>query len=51
MNHEEEMTADDLIRYQEEMGVRCLVHGGTDWTGGYCDRWAIDTGKGPCVHK
>jgi len=49
MNHEEEMTADDLIRYQEEMGERCYVHGGTEWKGGYCNRWPYDTGKGPCI--
>lgn len=27
----------------------CAVHGGTNWRGGYCDRWSTDTGKGPCV--
>jgi hypothetical protein len=27
----------------------CDVHGGVVWRGGYCDKWATDTGKGPCV--
>lgn len=32
------------------MQTKCMVHGGTSWRGGYCDRWATDQGKGPCVH-
>jgi len=32
-----------------DLDGRCKVHGGAGWVGGYCDRWATDTGKGPCV--
>lgn len=30
--------------------IPCAVHGGTHWTGGYCERWAApDAPSGPCV--
>jgi len=27
----------------------CSVHGGTTWSGGYCNEWATSPGRGPCV--
>jgi hypothetical protein len=34
--------------YTEGM-KKCSTHGGTEWKGGYCDKWSTDAGKGPCV--
>jgi len=31
--------------------TKCKVHGGTEWRGGYCDKWSTDAGKGPCVQS
>lgn len=38
-------------RYPDTPGTRCAVHGGSGWRGGYCDLWAVDPGKGPCVRS
>ena len=49
--HDNGVTPEEMAEAQEaiEFEERCTVHGGSNWRGGYCDRWSTDAGRGPCV--
>lgn len=47
-----ELDEDDLEAWYQDWCKRngvCTVHGGNRWRGGYCNLWATNTGKGPCI--